>query len=34
VARAADGPSFNAALAGTAQLAALFAFLFAAGIAA
>jgi len=34
VARAADGPSFNAALAGTARLAALFSLLFAVGIAA
>ena len=34
VARAADGPSFNAALAGTARLAAVFSLLFALGIAA
>lgn len=33
VARAADGPAWNAALAGTARLAALFGLLFAAGIA-
>jgi 1,4-dihydroxy-2-naphthoate polyprenyltransferase len=34
VARASDGPAWNAALAGTARLAALFGLLFAAGIAA